>query len=414
MVDQILQLALVQIAAHMLAKVFQPIGIAQQHIDPRAIGTGQPPDAFGAKPSVIGHAIDEKRVEPRWINIAAGQGFVSRPTAVAKAADLLQRMLCQFSESGDFAAKDGQDRRCAAFLVQLKHIIAGDGGIVFRLVIIQRAYPSIAGDRLFGRDASLQIFVHRITDIMLFILGNIDSIGVAFEQNIGGANQCKIVLIGNGKDDPIVAVLEDIGMAPFEQFGEDQMASLHQPQILVLFGRYGAAQHGIHPRSSGVDHNPRLHGFLATFAAQFGGPKVAAAFQINALCAGANVRAAFLCIHAIERDHPRILDPAIGIFKPLGQPFLQHLGMGVIAQIDRACTRQQFAAAQIVIEIQPQPQHPFGPQTLVMWKHKTQRPDDMRRNVEQALSLDQALAHQPEFVMLQIAKAAMHQLGTGG
>ena len=49
----------------------------------------------------------------------------------------------------------------------------------------------------------------------------------------------------------------------------------------------------------------------------------------------------------------------------------------------------------------------------MVWKHEAQRPDDMRRRLEQHLPLDQRLANQSEFVMLQIAQAAMNELGRG-
>src|SRR5471030_3403307 len=45
-----------------------------------------------------------------------------------------------------------------------------------------------------------------------------------------------------------------------------------------------------------------------------------------------------------------------------------------------------------------------------MRKHKTQRPNDMRRSVEQHFTLDQRLTHEPEFVVLKVTQSSMHQL----
>src|SRR3984957_16022037 len=44
-------------------------------------------------------------------------------------------------------------------------------------------------------------------------------------------------------------------------------------------------------------------------------------------------------------------------------------------------------------------------------QHETKRPDDMRRDLPEDFALDQGLADQPELVILQIAQAAMHELG---
>src|SRR3546814_18942996 len=44
---------------------------------------------------------------------------------------------------------------------------------------------------------------------------------------------------------------------------------------------------------------------------------------------------------------------------------------------------------------------------------ETQRPDDMRRDAPQHLALLQRLAHQAEFIMLEVTQPAMDQLGRG-
>ncbi len=48
-----------------------------------------------------------------------------------------------------------------------------------------------------------------------------------------------------------------------------------------------------------------------------------------------------------------------------------------------------------------------------MRQHEAQRPDDVRRRLEQHLPFNQGLAHQAEFIVLEIAQAAMDQLGGG-
>ena len=48
-----------------------------------------------------------------------------------------------------------------------------------------------------------------------------------------------------------------------------------------------------------------------------------------------------------------------------------------------------------------------------MRQHEAQRPDDVRRELQQHLALAQRLAHQAELVVLEVAQAAVDQLGRG-
>lgn len=67
----------------------------------------------------------------------------------------------------------------------------------------------------------------------------------------------------------------------------------------------------------------------------------------------------------------------------------------------------------MIVEEQAQPHHPGGARRLGLRKDEGQRPDDVRRHVQQPLALDQRLSHQPELTIFQIAQAAMDQLGRG-
>jgi hypothetical protein len=44
-------------------------------------------------------------------------------------------------------------------------------------------------------------------------------------------------------------------------------------------------------------------------------------------------------------------------------------------------------------------------------QHESKRADDVRRDLPEDFALDQRFADQPELVILQIAQAAMHELG---
>ena len=83
----------------------------------------------------------------------------------------------------------------------------------------------------------------------------------------------------------------------------------------------------------------------------------------------------------------------------------------VLLQIERACAGQPLPAAQMVVHEQSDAQHPGRPQPLLVGQHEAHRPHDVRRDCPQHLALGQRLAHQPEVEVLEIAQAAMDELG---
>ena len=50
----------------------------------------------------------------------------------------------------------------------------------------------------------------------------------------------------------------------------------------------------------------------------------------------------------------------------------------------------------------------------VMRQHKAQRPDDVRRHVQQHFALGQRFPHQAELVLFELAQAAVNQFRGGG
>ncbi len=64
----------------------------------------------------------------------------------------------------------------------------------------------------------------------------------------------------------------------------------------------------------------------------------------------------------------------------------------------------------MIVEEKPEADEPRGPVLRGMRQHEAHRPDDMRGGGEQDFALDQRLAHQAEFVIFEIAQAAMDEL----
>ena len=64
---------------------------------------------------------------------------------------------------------------------------------------------------IIGRDLLLKIFVGSPAQVLYFLLVNPNRARITAEINIGCADQGKVVLVGNGKNDSAVAVLKDVG-----------------------------------------------------------------------------------------------------------------------------------------------------------------------------------------------------------
>ena len=64
----------------------------------------------------------------------------------------------------------------------------------------------------------------------------------------------------------------------------------------------------------------------------------------------------------------------------------------------------------MVVEEEAKAHQPGGPLLRRMRQHEAHGPDDVGRCIEQNLTLDQRLAHEPEFVVFEIAQSAVDEL----
>ncbi len=138
-------------------------------------------------------------------------------------------------------------------------------------------------------------------------------------------------------------------MIAFKEPLKDQMAALNEAQIGVVCLRLGLAQNRIDPRPCGIDDFARGDRAYPVFILKRGGPMLAPTLKRGAFGACANIRPALFRIDTSEHHQPRIINPAIGIFKPCAEPFLQKPIMRCCAQIHRPGGRQEFAAANMVV-----------------------------------------------------------------
>ena len=296
--------------------------------------------------------------------------------------------------------------------VELELVVACHGRRVARFVVEQRAHARIAPHHVRRPHGALEVAARLFAQIV--DLAGIDArrADLAVVFHIGGADQRELAFVGNGEDDALVGVLEDVGMVVLEQLLHHHMAALDQAQRLAL-GRVGLlAEELRRPRPGGIDQRPRrdlVQRRRRHFAAQL--PLSVAAPRIDAGAACQHRGAALGGVHRVQHHQPRVVDPAVGIDEALAEATLQRLAGDVLAQVDGGRTRQHLAPRQVVVQEQAGAHHPHRPHARVVRHDEAQRPHDVRRAAQQHLALGQRLAHQRELVVLQVTQPAVDQLG---
>ena len=201
------------------------------------------------------------------------------------------------------------------------------------------------------------------------------------------------------------------------EFRHDDMRALHQPHLGPRIDADAGGQHLLDPGTAGVDQHACLDGVAGAGGAVLDRdvPDAVDLPDLDRAGAGANLGAAIGGIARSQRDQPRVVDEAVGIFEALGvAPGDQRLADHVAGQIERARRGQQVPAADVIVEEEAEPQQPGRAQAGMVRQNETQRANDMRRDLPEDLALDQRLAHQTKLVILEIAQPAMHELGRPG
>ena len=231
---------------------------------------------------------------------------------------------------------------------------------------------------------------------------------------IGGADQGEVAFIGDGENDAAIGVLENIGAVMVIKARQHDMAALDQPEARRLVAAHHRMLHRANPRAGGVDQGVgvKFGRSITTFTGDM--PERAFAPRCTYRHAWVNGRTAFRRILGVQQHQARILYPAIGIFKADAMPGAERRAERRTCQVNPPGCWQQLPPAEVIIQKQPKPQQPGGPEALVMRQHKAQRPDNVWRDAQQDFTFNQRFTYQAEFVMFQIAQATMDQLGRIG
>ena len=176
------------------------------------------------------------------------------------------------------------------------------------------------------------------------------------------------------------------------------------------------ADHGLghfaDPGSGGVDQNARRRHLAAAAHIEHQLP-VLPPLDADAAGAGADGGAALGGIERVEHDQAGVVDQAIGEFEAGAEEALERLAEPMMGEIDGAAARQPLARAQQIVKQKPEAQQHRRAPAGHDRQQDARRPDDMRGDAQQRLALVERLAHQAEGAVLQIAQAAMNELGGG-
>ena len=136
-------------------------------------------------------------------------------------------------------------------------------------------------------------------------------------DDVGRADEREILFIGNSEDDPLVRVLQDVGVVALIQPARHYVRALHEPRMFAGFYVQGAIQNARHVRSGGVDDDAGLHIFAAAFAIQRRDPAIAHAQRGHKPRAHANFRTMFSRAERIGDDKAGVIHPTVGVGEAL-------------------------------------------------------------------------------------------------
>ncbi|MNV26608.1 hypothetical protein D3C71_1177330 [compost metagenome] len=200
-------------------------------------------------------------------------------------------------------------------------------------------------------------------------------------------------------------------MFAFVQFRHDQVAALDQADAVrrfhlqVIANEPGDPWPGRIDQCLGADRKQAAIGAL-----QVQVPQALGATCADAAGLGVNVGAFFPGGHGVQHHQAGVVDPAVGVFEALGD-FAFERAVGAELQAFR--TLQLLALAQVVIEEQTGADHPCRAQVRAVRQHETHLLDDVRSLGQQHFTFGQGFTHQAEFVMFEVAQAAVNQLAAG-
>ena len=192
------------------------------------------------------------------------------------------------------------------------------------------------------------------------------------------------------------------------------MAALHQARVRGDLG-FAALDHVLDPRSGGIEQNPRSDFRLlpADDVLQRGAPMAMLAPGGQQTRARQQEGAVSFGRLQVENHQARIVHAGVEIAETPFQFALETRAKARAIEAQPLRPGQAASAAHGVVKPESDAYHPGGPQRGHMRHHETQGRNQMRRQAQDDFAFAQRLPDQAKLVVLEIAQAAMDQLGAG-
>src|SRR4051794_5453737 len=348
---------------------------------------------------------------PIW-NIAPGEHCLGRPCSLNReeeGAQPIERVLGEPPVGGDLAAEDRQERGPPLAAIYVEDIIARDRGRVLRLVVIERPDPRKGMSHVLPSQLVTGVAVHRRDQII--DLGRIDRdiVHLPFIGDIRRADETEIAFIRIDEDDPLVMVLEQIGLGSAPELRHDDVAALDQPHAAPRIHTGDPAEDILDPRPGGVDEHAGLGANLGSVASpHLDVPGIAGAPGRYGRRSRQDRRAPLGGIERIQDDKARIIDPTVRFLESNFEFSLDRLALGISVKMDASAARKLLSLAKMIIQEQAEPNEPRRSLVWRMRKDDSHRPHDIRSRAEKNLALREGLAHEAKLEMLEVTQAAVN------
>src|SRR5262249_37047913 len=180
----------------------------------------------------------------------------------------------------------------------------------------------------------------------------------------------------HAKDAPPVVRLDDIGAIVLEQTAHHDVAALVEP-----CGHGGRiTEHGageqLQPGPSGVDEDAG-GGYVAPAPHVEHEAPCDAPLCLDAAGAGADYGAALGGVERAEHDETRVVREAIRIFEAVLVAPLERRAERVICEVDGSGRRKDLPPAEVIVDEQPEAQHPLWTQARLARQHEAHGPDEV-------------------------------------
>ena len=211
-------------------------------------------------------------------------------------------------------------------------------------------------------------------------------------------------------------MLERVGVFALVQAVYDDVTSLDEAHRLAAPDSERPVEQFGHPGTRRVDKGTRVHDVRCAGrrAMDVGAPLAAVSRRAHQAVTDPNVGAAQGSILRVQDDEPAVIDRAIGVGKAGLEACPQRRAVRRRRKADVFGGFERAAPAQPVVKEESEADRPGWPQPVPVGQHEPLAPDEVRCDREEMLALHQRLANQAQVQILEVAQAAMHQLGGRG